>query len=620
MESLSLTQITKQFDIQDIEKHLVFYFLSYNNIAYSKSALVTEYLDGFVPNSILDSYIQTLNHNTIEDIAVDMELLIPSEDKKVNGAFFTPAYIVDYIINHINPNCNAKIIDISCGSGAFLLGIVRFITKKFNKSVADCIRKNVYGADILDYNIKRSKLLLSLMALEKGEIVESQDMNLLCCDSLKYNWTVDFDAVVGNPPYVKFQDMDDDTRNFLLNNFETTKFGTFNLYFAFFEVGLKILTKEGKLGYITPNNYFTSLSGECLRAYFQREKCISDIIDFNATKVFDVQTYTAIAFLNRNKNSKILYSRIENTQNPIEYLSNVSLTSNLYDDLVDKKWRLLCGNERYNIMNIENCGEPIGNMFNICAGIATLKDELYFINYTKENKDFYYIVRDNIEFQIEKDITRPLVKISDMKKIEDIKSNKRKIIFPYKRKNGKIVAIPEETMQDKYPKCYEYFTYVKDILKGRGKAKHIYTPFYAYGRTQGLNRTGIKLLTPTFSKTPRFLLDENELGFFTNGYGVYLRAQKDSLFDTELIAQPENLDVVQKILNSIVMEYYVDKTSVAIEGGYPCYQKNFIEQFSIPSMSKEEIYQLRSLNTPKQINEFLISKYHLKLSFPNRCS
>lgn len=85
------------------------------------------------------------------------------------------------------------------------------------------------------------------------------------------------------------------------------------------------------------------------------------------------------------------------------------------------------------------------------------------------------------------------------------------------------------------------------------------------------------------------------------------------------MAMPENLDVMQKILNSIIMEYYVDKTSVAIEGGYPCYQKNFIERFSVPNFSETEINELRSLKTPNEINNYLIDKYHLKLPSPNRC-
>ncbi len=75
---------------------------------------------------------------------------------------------------------------------------------------------------------------------------------------------------------------------------------------------------------------------------------------------------------------------------------------------------------------------------------------------------------------------------------------------------------------------------------------------------------------------------------------------------------------MQKILNSIVMEYYVDKTSVAIEGGYPCYQKNFIERFSIPELTEHEIDILRSMEDPSKIDEFLVSKYQLNLDLPKR--
>jgi len=82
------------------------------------------------------------------------------------------------------------------------------------------------------------------------------------------------------------------------------------------------------------------------------------------------------------------------------------------------------------------------------------------------------------------------------------------------------------------------------------------------------------------------------------------------------IGKIENIDVVQKILNSCIMDYYVTKTSVAIEGGYPCYQKNFIEKFTIPELTMEEIEFIRSLK-PIEIDGFLISKYHINLSVPN---
>jgi hypothetical protein len=65
------------------------------------------------------------------------------------------------------------------------------------------------------------------------------------------------------------------------------------------------------------------------------------------------------------------------------------------------------------------------------------------------------------------------------------------------------------------------------------------------------------------------------------------------------------------------MDYYVTKTSVAIEGGYPCYQKNFIEKFTIPELTEDEIELIRSLKDPVEIDEFLIGKYQLTIYLPN---
>jgi len=65
------------------------------------------------------------------------------------------------------------------------------------------------------------------------------------------------------------------------------------------------------------------------------------------------------------------------------------------------------------------------------------------------------------------------------------------------------------------------------------------------------------------------------------------------------------------------MHYYVSKTSVSIEGGYPCYQKNFIEKFTIPQFSNEEINHLKSINDKEEIDSFLINKYQLNLPVPN---
>ncbi len=86
------------------------------------------------------------------------------------------------------------------------------------------------------------------------------------------------------------------------------------------------------------------------------------------------------------------------------------------------------------------------------------------------------------------------------------------------------------------------------------------------------------------------------------------------------MSKEENILVVQKILNSIVMGYYVSNTSVSIQGGFPCYQKNFIEKFTIPNFSKEEISILESLSDKIKIDEFLIEKYQVNIPVPKRLS
>jgi adenine-specific DNA-methyltransferase len=83
------------------------------------------------------------------------------------------------------------------------------------------------------------------------------------------------------------------------------------------------------------------------------------------------------------------------------------------------------------------------------------------------------------------------------------------------------------------------------------------------------------------------------------------------------ITKIENIDVLQKILNSIIMDYYVSKTSVSIEGGYPCYQKNFIENFSIPDLSEDKIEKIRKFSTQEEIDEYLVDLYHINLPVPN---
>ncbi len=625
MNKTIINELLNSHEINLIEKHLIYSFLQNNDLELSKSPILLELLADFKTEPEIYLTVSTLDIKDLKLLENYLELLIPKNDRKVNGAFFTPTYVVDFIIKETSPKINDKCLDPSCGCGAFLIGLVEYYKQTFKKSVKETIKENIYGSDILNYNVKRSKIILSLYGLLNNEIIEESDFNIYNQDSLKANWENKFEIIVGNPPYVKFQDLSDENRLYLINNWKSIENGTFNLYFAFFELGHKLLTKNGKLGYITPNNYFTSLAGLSLRQYFLQSKCVTRIVDFRHKKVFDAQTYTAITFVNKKSNESILFDKIKDEQTCSDFLISANGSPNYLKNLDVSKWRLLKTKEQENIKIIESIGTPIKQLFNIAVGIATLKDEVFFIDSTNEKNGYLTKTSENGTFLIEKEITRPVYKISKFKNQKEIENNTLRIITPYHTVSKNAVPILEDEFIAKYPKCYEFLLSEKEKLEGRGKGKKVFSPFYVWGRTQGITRFGKKILNPTFSKHPRFLFVPEEDAYYTNGYGIYFdrdHSNKTTLFEdsTHEMSKEENILVVQKILNSIVMDYYVSNTSVSIQGGFPCYQKNFIEKFTIPNFTKKEIQILNSLNDKMEIDEFLIDKYQVKIQLPNLVS
>jgi len=230
--------------------------------------------------------------------------------------------------------------------------------------------------------------------------------------------------------------------------------------------------------------------------------------------------------------------------------------------LKQKKWRLLLEKDQKNIETIENIGKKLSQLFTINVGIATLRDDLYFL----DGKDVkgYFKKLDNTKYYIEDELVKSIYKISDFKDKKGVNNNHRKIIFPYNVRNNKSIIIEEGVLKNNFPKTHKYFNKIKSELLDRSK-KTILKPFYQYGRSQGLNKFGIRLLTPTFSQKPNFLIVKEKDSLYCNGYGIHYNSDQNrsTLFDILPIQNPENIDVLGRILNSNIMDYYI-KTTVLL--------------------------------------------------------
>ena len=542
------------------------------------------------------------------------EALVDDCEKRENGVVFTPCYIVEYILeNTLNEQLaeDSVIIDPACGSGAFLVLAAEKLTLRLNKSVAETVSQNIFGIDLSEDNLRRTKELLTLLVLSYGESADSLCFNIKVADSLKENWfelfgKKTFHFVIGNPPYVNTHDMSKDTISYLKKNYRTTQKGTFNIFYAFIEQSMKFLSPNGMLGFIIPNNYLTITAAEDLRKYLVENKYLSKIIDFGENMIFaPVRTYNSLLFLKACGSENLMYATIKKSSDVKGALNNANFLCMAIDDLDSSGWKLLDENERANIKKIEQAGSPIKPYIRV--GIATLRDNVYLVDGFDQEKGMYYKFFEGTRYLIEPEITRSIYKVSNIKAESSLADAKQAIIFPYTEieqyslvdtPNKNYQIIPEHIMAQRYPQCYQYLCRCRTILDTRDKGKGNAVAWYAYGRSQGLGNNSRKLLFPTFSLHPKFMLEESRQTLFCNGYAILESPQFD-------------LEILQKILNSVVMDYYVSKTSYAIEGNYKCYQKKYIQRFSVPQFTDDELTYLKNEPNMSSINQFLIEKYGL---------
>lgn len=538
------------------------------------------------------------------------EFVISPANKIITGAVYTPEHIREYIVKTVCVNLkndnieNIRIADIACGCGGFLLSYMQFVQTKVKHSCRDIIRNNLYGFDIESYSIERSKILLSLYALYKGESLKDEDFNLYVSNSLdRKTWlndfgTIKFNAIIGNPPYVTSSKITKDTR-ILLKDWDVCKSGKVDLYIPFFQVSMELLNTNGVLGYITVNNFYRSLNGSSLREYFRKNKYSISLLDFGGEQIFKgCSTYTCLCFIHNNGQGIIKY--LQTTQSNLNKITDSHFAINEYENLDDLKgWRLRDKSSLDFINKIENTGTPLCQYIDIRNGIATLKNEIYILNIVNVDDQFYYhAYRDHI-YPIEKGICRDIVKPSVFDYTKDFEPQLGKIIFPYSLVNGKNSIIKEDFLKSKYPLAYSYLENCRDILNQRDKGSKVYEKWYAYGRSQAINlKTGYRMIMPYISDSPKFAISNSKDLLFYNGFA----------FINESI---EELTILHKILSSDIFWRYIEIVSKPYSGGFYSMGKRYIKHFGIPCFSDSEKDVLLKMNDQQEINHWLRDYYKL---------
>lgn len=407
---------------------------------------------------IYEKYITTQMHES--DLIVQLDLM-QEKTVKGDGVIYTPWSIVQEMIEIARPSPDMSIIEPSCGHGIFLVGLLYYMSERYDlvgQELYDWFKQKVVAIEISECSVFEVKEILSAYFLKHYNLLVDAGgfTNIYCHDGLTFgNGDIHFNLCIGNPPYIRAKNMGSEYLQFLKQSYVSCKRGIVDIYFAFIE---RYLSIADNVVFITPNSFLKSKSGVTVRQLLRDRLAL--LVDFKERRVFrDASVYTCVF-------------KAVATGGGVEILYG-----NDFDGLV-----------KCDMADIFNEFDATGGLFNsVLSGIATLCDSVYLVKKRVDGK--YYASYGGVDYEIEKEMVMPYLKLTRIKSNNDLLSVDY-MIYPY---GGDKVIMSQDHISSEYPLAFRYLLAVRDRLAQRDKGKtQKYESWYSYGRRQGLHKIGSK--------------------------------------------------------------------------------------------------------------------------------
>lgn len=477
--------------------------------------------------------------------------------KKRRGVVYTPEHIVDLILDNTLPTApsdlaDAVVCDPSCGDGAFLVRFARRALSQLPRADATRALRRMVGYDIDPAAAAkcRANLDAALREFYPREIV---DWRIYERDAMnRAAFAADlgrFTHIVGNPPYVRAQHLEQSGRNRIAHGWSLLR-GATDLYIVFYELALDLLRRGGTLGFIAPSSWLRSDSGSLLRERLASSHKIIKIIDFGEHQVFsEVTTYSAIAIVQKGGAT----DRV-----PVETYDGERLITGgaamLSPEGPSKPWQIAASEDDMARMRaLMRRGPRLGEIADIHVGVQTLADKVFIMPAETAER-----------MRLESWMLRPIVKASVMKNGRDVLD--RVVVFPYDADGA---LLPESRVRSQAPNAYEWLRSNKQRLLNRDKGAFDPKRWYAFGRHVSIvSGFGHKILTSGMNKRPNFQRCPDPAATFYSGYCV---KPKD----------PSATNALMSALNSDDMHFFIKQTGSPYRGGWNSYAKSFIKNFPV---------------------------------------
>ena len=376
---------------------------------------------------------------------------------------------------------------------------------------------------------------------------------------------VGFDVVIGNPPYIRVQELSYEEIDYYKENFKVA-LKRVDISILFIELSRNILKEDYYSVFITSNQFLTTEYGETARSFLLSDYSISKIVDFGDAPVFEeAQTYVSIFIFNKSKAKDFLYSPVKK-ESLLKFQDELNFYVIEISNLDNKSW-VLKNKEETNLINKLDQFNKLISIGNCWAGLFTGMDKVLMCD--SEN---------GYKFDIEPDLLLPVLRAQDCEKYKCSPASKL-VIYPYKVKDGKTTLLKEKELQAKYPKAFDYLSENKQQLsKRKDSRKNIdkdgsWYKLTRFGRKEIFEMS--KIISPGEVKNHKFCIDDSSAGFSC------ARVIAITVHDDRI-----NLNQLVAILNSQLIKYYLQSKASLKAGGYYSYSSKVLNDAPIPNIER----------------------------------
>lgn len=359
-----------------------------------------------------------------------------------------------------------------------------------------------------------------------------------------------FDVVIGNPPYIDAKKLKALAPFLKLYHIYI---GSADLFTYFYEMGIKLLKKDGVITYITSNKWMRSEYGHNLRKYILDYNLIA-LLDFGTNRLFNATVDTNIMFVCKNQKKTLpIICSMQNCDN-LSSIYKYSIEHNVKVNLTEQAWLIKQGTKDIIKNRIEKTETKLVDLgVNIYRGILTGCNEAFHISTNKRN-DFLNIDRNN------NSIIHPLVRGVDTNKYICSDSN----LWIINTHNGlKSKGITPIDINN-YPVIKEHLDNYYERLQKRGDKGC--TPYNLRNCAYLLECYKEKIIWQAISKRAEFSYD----------------SEGKHLCDvTTFFMTGSNLKYLLAILNSKLFAYAL--MHIYLEGDTFKSKNNIIQNFPVPN-------------------------------------